>query len=238
MKSITIALAIAAVIGPLTSCERGTAPAPASIVLTQDEASLLVSRVAAAAQLHSEIAWLADSVNLVIAAGAEADRLDVTTDLAPGPFYAVGLQRAFPNAPSPFSTFHLIAFNDPSNPTDFIIIGGYHQGAPGSAPPQSASGTFSSPNPVVTVTGHLFHFGEALLSEWRASTGSALLQTGTVGDACASLPVPSGVTCTRATLGALFNIDVAFHDAGGQNDTRMAKLTLGAEVSGIKLIFQ
>ena len=69
-----------------------------------------------------------------------------------------------------------IAFNDPSNPTDFIIIGGYHRASPGAPPPTSVSGSFGSPNPSLSVTGHLFHVQGTAVTEWRASIGSAALQ--------------------------------------------------------------
>ena len=94
------------------------------IHLTQAEATALDSQVTKLAPVFPELAFLADSVSVVLQAGAEADPVDITTDLGAGSFYAVGLQRAFSNGATSFTTFDFIAFNDPSNPTDFIIVDG------------------------------------------------------------------------------------------------------------------
>jgi hypothetical protein len=242
VKSFVTALVIVGSASALVSCESGTGPAP-TIILSQQQAALLVSRISVAAPRHADIAWLADSVNLVIAAGVEVDLIDIKTDLAAGPFYAVGLQRAINASPTSFSTFHLIAFDDPSNPTDFTIVGGYRQTTSfGAPPPESVSGAFSSPNPVLSVSGHLFHVDGNSVSEWRAATGTATLQNGTPGGTCVNFQATTGVTCEQSTLLASFNIDVAQHDRPllppGDNTTRTATLATLSAVAGIRLEFQ
>jgi hypothetical protein len=148
------------------------------------------------------------------------------------------LQRAINATPSSFSTFHLIAFNNPSNPTAFIIIGGYHQASPGGPPPAAVSGSFGSPNPSLSVTGHLFLVEGSTVSEWRAATGTATLQNGTAGGDCINFQPTAGVTCAQSTLLTSFTIEVARHDAGSPGDTRTASLATLSEVSGVRLVFQ
>ena len=91
---------------------------PASqITLSAAQATVLMNKIGQFAPLHNQIAWLADSANLVIKSGSQVDLIPVSTNLAPGPFYAVGLQRAVQLTGSSFSTFNLIAFDDPSAST-------------------------------------------------------------------------------------------------------------------------
>lgn len=71
----------------LVGCDRATEPRSNGPVihLSAAQAALLLSRVGAIAPVHPELAWLRDSVSLVLTSGAEADRIDVATDLGPGP---------------------------------------------------------------------------------------------------------------------------------------------------------
>jgi hypothetical protein len=206
-----------------------------TIHLTQAQAATLVSRVTTLAPVHPELAWLADSVSLVLKAGAEANRIEITTDLASGPFYAVGLQRAITTSTNSSATFDLIAFNDPTSPTDFIIVDGYRSTV-ATQPPQSASGNFGvSSNG--TISGHLFHVAGSTVSAWRADAGTASVATGTTGAACAGFPLTGGVTCTQAALQASFTITGAHHDNGAQpTDVRSASLS-PVSVAGIQLRF-
>jgi hypothetical protein len=207
------------------------------IHLTQAQAATLVSRISVVAPVHSELAWLADSVGLVLKAGAEADRIEVTTDLATGPFYAVGLQRGVTTASNSFATFDLIAFNDPANPTAFIIVDGY-RAIIATQPPQSASGTFGQSTSNGIMSGHLFLVAGSSVSAWRAETGTASVATGTMGGVCAAFPLTGGVTCTQAALQSSFTISEARHDNGVEpTDTRGASLS-AATVAGVLLRFQ
>ena len=208
-----------------------------TIHLTQAQAATLVSRVTVLAPVHSELAWLADSVGLVLKAGAEADRIDVTTDLATGPFYAVGLQRAVITASNSFATFDLIAFNDPANPTAFIIVDGYRS-VIAALPPVSASAPFGQATSNGMVAGHLFLLAGGSVSAWRAEAGTASVARGTMGGACAAFPSTGGVTCSQAALETSFSISAARHDNGVQpTDTRSASLP-ATSVAGVLLNFQ
>jgi hypothetical protein len=190
-----------------------------------------MSRITELAPVHPELAWLADSANLVLKSGAEADVIPLTTDLAAGPFYAVGLQRGVQVSAIAFSTFDLIAFNDPSNPTDFIIVDGFMSGT--FTPPTSASGAFGGS----AVNGHLFHVAGNTVTAWRAQAGTATLSTGSVGNACTGFVSNVAVTCALSELTAEFNIDSAVQDSGPQTSgTRSASLA-ATTVAGILLSY-
>jgi hypothetical protein len=207
-----------------------TAPHGPTITLTAAEATVLMDRITQLAPVHPELAWLADSANLVLKSGAEADVIPLTTDLAAGPFYAVGLERGVQVSISSFSTFDLIAFNDPSNPTDFIIVDGFTAGT--GTPPTSASGDFGG-----AVNGHLFHVAGNTVTAWRAQGGTAALSTGAVGDACTGFVSNVAVTCAQSTLTAEFTIGTAVQDSGPQTSgTRSASLA-ATTVAGILLSY-
>src|SRR5205809_754613 len=94
------------------ACNEATPPATgASVTLTAQQAATIQTRVTQLAPLHPELAWLSDSISLVIRSGAEVDSVDVATNLGVGPFYAVAIQRGFtPASPVAFgsATFDVI----------------------------------------------------------------------------------------------------------------------------------
>jgi len=209
-----------------------TGPHGPALTLTAAQATVLMARITALAPVHPELAWLADSANLVLRSGAEANVIPVMTDLAAGPFYAVGLQRGVQVSAIAFSTFDLIAFNDPSNPTDFIIVDGFMSGT--GTPPTSASGAFGGS----AMNAHLFHVAGNTVSAWRAQAGTGTLSTGSVGNACAGFASNAGVTCAQSALTAEFTINSAVQDSGPQtSDTRSASLA-ATTVAGILLSYQ
>lgn len=232
MRSSRLPLVLASTAAFLIACHKTTEPTlvGAAIHLSAAQAALLVSRVGQIAPVHPELAWLRDSVSLVLTSGAEADRIEVVTDLGQGPFYAVGLQRAISTTFNSFATFDLIAFNDPSNPTDFIIVDGYAPGA-GTSPPRSVTGSFGTS----TASGHLFHVAGSAVSAWRAEGGTASFSTGIAGGACLGFQARAGVSCAQSALEGSFAITVARRDDGGQPvDTRTASLA-SIDVAGILL---
>lgn len=202
-----------------------------TVTLSAAEATVLMARITELAPVHPELAWLADSANLVLKSGAEADVIPLTTDLAAGPFYAVGLQRGVQVSANAFSTFDLIAFNDPSNPTDFIIVDGFMTGT--GTPPTSASGAFGGS----AMNGHLFHVAGNTVTAWRAQGGTGTLSTGSVGSACTGFQSTATVTCAQSALTAEFNFDSAVQDGGVQTSgTRSASLA-ATTVAGILLSY-
>jgi hypothetical protein len=217
------------------ACDNSTSPSSATIQLSQSQAAILVSRISQIAPVHPELAWLADSVDLVLKSGAEANLVAITTDLGTGPFWAVGLQRSVSGFPNSFATFDFIIFNNPSDPTDFIIIDGYHQ-VSGPTPPQLASGSFSSSSS--GLSGHMFQVVGSTVSAWRAEGGGGTLENVATSTACPGFQPTGGVTCDQIILRAAFTIGVARHDNGvDPNDTRSAEVP-STDVAGIVLHFQ
>jgi hypothetical protein len=219
-----------------TACSSDSTSSNGTIIhLTQAQAASLGARMTQIAPIHSELAWLADSASLVLKAGAEADVIAVTTNLADGPFYAVGLQRAVtsstPTSTSSFATFHVIAFNDPSNPTDFIIVNGFKQVAGATAPIQ-VSGSFGGN----AVAGHLFHIQGATISSYRATTGTATFASAAPAGACIDFQAPTNVTCVQSALLVSFTIADAVSDGGVLAASRHAALD-ETTVAGIRLGF-
>ena len=208
-----------------------TAPHGPAVTLTAAQATVLMARITELAPVHPELAWLADSANLVLKSGAEADVISITTDLGAGPFYAVGLQRGVQVSSIAFSTFDLIVFNDPSNPTDFIIVDGFTSGT--FTPPTSASGAFGGS----AVNGHLFHVAGNTVTAWRAQAGTATLSTGALGDACTGFVSNVAVTCAQSALTAEFNIVSAVQDAGGQTSSTRSASLAATSVAGILLSY-
>jgi len=207
--------------------DSGTGPAN-TLTLDATQAATVMNRVIQIAPLHTEIAWLADSANLVLKSGAQADRIPVTVTTGAGPFYAVGIQRRIQRATNPFSTFDLIVFNDPSNPTDFVIVDGFNTAT--GTPPTSTSGNFDGP-----VNGYIFHIDGSTVSSWRDAIGTASLTGGAPGAACDGFQSSQGVTCAQATLTAAFSIGGAFQDAGPTSSVLAQAMLSGATVSGIVL---
>jgi hypothetical protein len=207
--------------------DSATGPA-ATLTLDANQAGAVMNKIVQIAPLHAEIAWLADSANLVLKSGAEADLIPLSITTAAGPFYAVGLQRRVQLSASSFSTFDLIAFNDPSNPTDFIIIDGFNSGT--GPPPTSTTGAFDGP-----VNGYIFHIDGSTVSAWRAGLGTGTLSGGAPGNACTGFQGSTGITCAQASLTATFSITGAFQDAGPSSNS-IAQATLGTStVAGIVL---
>src|SRR5690242_11333950 len=128
MKTPLLSVALAGSL-IIAGCGGDSSPtSPQTIHLTAAQATAIKNRVVQLAPVHPELSWLADSVALVIGAGVEVNQVDVTTNLPGGPFYAVALQRTIRTSFSGASTFDVIMFNDPSNPTDFMIVSGWING--------------------------------------------------------------------------------------------------------------
>jgi hypothetical protein len=237
MRACIGSAALAALSSVFVACSEANSPTTdgSKIQLTSSQAALLVSRVSQIAPVHPELSWLADSISLVLKSGAFADRIEVVTDLGDGPFYAVGLQRAIKTS-NASATFDLIAFDDPSNPTNFIIVDGWSQSS-NSTTPSSVTGPFGQ-EASIQLSGHLFHVSGSTVTAWRAESGTASFVAGAAGGACDGFQPTGMVTCAQSALQSTFSIEVARHDDGAQpSDTRSASLS-ATDVTGILLIFQ
>ena len=205
-----------------------------SIVLTPAQVTAIRERVVELAGENADIAWLADTIDIIVSAGVVATEVDVTT--VPGvplPFYAVSLQRTITTASSASAAFDVILFNDPSNPTEFIIANGWINPGDNDTPPTTVSGTFGSPTEISIVNAHFFRIEGETVQQWRASGGTATFGYAAAPDGtCSTVEDSESVTCDPADLTATFTITEAQPDGGGATGTRSAVLT-ASTVRGI-----
>jgi hypothetical protein len=202
------------------------------ITLSAAQAAALVSKVESFGALDPNLASLSDTVEVVLKAGAEAKRIDVTTDLGSGPFWAVSLHMPNTISSPASSTFHVIAFNEPNNPTQFIILGGWAQGT-GNNPPSTVNGSLSGPSATTSVTGHLFSVSGSQVSAWRATSGGSVLTSSATGQACTGFTGPG--TCVRGAMDVSFSIAGTIPDAGSAaTGQRTASGTI-TSIPGIRL---
>jgi hypothetical protein len=229
MKGIRVIAAIIFLAGLQACSENPTPPVGGeTITLTATQAAGLVSSVESFGSSDPTLASLADTVDEVLKAGAQAKRIEITTDLGANVFYAVSLHRASNNSTSPWSTFHIIGFDDASAPKHFIILGGYASGA---APPNAVSGPIGGGS-TTSLTAHLFSVSSGQLSRWHASAGSVSLTSMELLEQCVGA---IGNGCVRGTMDATFNI-TATVPGNGTTGQRTASGSITA-IPGIRLSF-
>src|SRR5687768_16475356 len=143
-----------------------TDPNPPIITLSAQQAATLVGYAEALAEVHPDLEWLADSIELVVRAGAQAKRIEVSENGEPVALYAVSLQRDVRTSTSSFATWHLFAFDNASAPSAFIVADGYAPGS-GTSPPTSVNGGFGGQS----VHAHIITVDEDLIDPRRAIAG-------------------------------------------------------------------
>lgn len=183
------------------------------ITLTATQAAALVGRIESFGSADPTLAALADTVNVVIKAGAQARRVEIVNSEGASTFYAVSLQRTHPTAPA-WSTFHVIAFDDPADPTLFVILGGFNQ-VQSATPPNTVTGPIGATSSG-SLTGHLFSVTGSTVSTWNASGGTSYMTAGATTQSCAGWTGPG--TCVASTMDASFTItaSVAGNGTTGQ----------------------
>ena len=173
--------------------------------LSAAQATAIRNRIVQLAPVHPELAWLADSISLTVAAGATVEEVQLTSNFATGPFYAVSMQRTITTSFSASASFDVIMFNDLTNPTEFIVVGGWSNPGPGT-PPTSVTGTFGEPQSTSTVTGHLFHVEGQTVTSWRVTGGTASFSFTSSNGNCSTVQDTESVTCQQAIQNSAFNI--------------------------------
>jgi hypothetical protein len=223
-------LVMLSVSGVVGACSDTTQPQrPATLVLDANEAAALNAKFELIAAASQDLQWLTDSANIVIQAGTQVKLIPVTVDGGATSYYAVSLIRNLMTT-NAFSTFHLIAFDNPSNPTHFLVLNGYAASGD-SHPPTTISGTFGGSD----VFAHLITASAGLVNDWQATDGSATLSLGGVSDSPCTLPLPQGVSCLFATLDAQASILAA---TAGQSVTTRSAAIAPATVPGLLLTYQ
>ena len=204
----------------------GPTPPADKLILTTTQAAVLVSKAQLISGVNSELAWLADSISVVIKAGAEVRRISVVVDGVEKSYYAVGLTRQLTTTNS-FSTFQLIAFDNVSSPVDFFLTNGYLVGS-GAVAPSSMTGAFGT----INAFAHVIHTSGATVTDWVAKTGTATFQVGPILESCQSTAT---ITCSTAMLTAQATIALARPDAN-LADVHTAALSM-VSVPGVLLVF-
>ena len=208
-----------------------TDPNPPIITLSAQQAAVIGASAAAIADVHPDLEWLTDSIEVVVRAGAQAKRIVVTSEGVELAYYAVGLQREVITATSSFSTWHLIAFDNPSSPGEFILANGFASSST-TTPPTSVDGGFGGDD----VFAHFIRVDDGVITDWRAITGGATFRTATSGGECPVIGTPpEGVTCTLGEIEVSF--DIVFTTVPAGNESRTANL-LATRVPGAVLRFE
>jgi hypothetical protein len=234
-------LAVSCVLAALLAACSGTEPtdpedAPDVLQLTAKHVGALDSTgqvITDANPGNGTLKSLVDSTLLVLTAGVEAKRLDVTTNLTTKPLYFVGVHRAVSRGNSAFSTWTLVGMDDPSKLTSLIEVSGFAQSAT-AMPPASVSGTIGDGTGVVN--GLLLAVGNAgSVTEWRAAAGTVSFSSMPSGTACPNFPPGGNITCTIETMRVRFTI-TAPGGTGGAS-ARSASVATDVDVPAMRLTY-
>jgi hypothetical protein len=181
---------------------------------------------------NSTLKSLADSTLLVLTAGIQAKRVDVTTNLTTAPLYFVGIHRTTDRASNAFSTWTLVGMDDPSHLENIIEVAGFASVATGDAP-TSISGTVGG---VGSINGRLMQVAAGgAVAEWPADAGSASFTSDPPGAACPNFTPPPNISCTLETMHVRFTISGTSSAGGG--GTRSAAQTVEVDVPGMRLTY-
>ena len=180
-----------------------TAPGGDLITLSASQAAALVARVESFAVNDPSIGSISDTIGVVVKAGAEARRVELATDLGTTTFYAVSLHMPNTQSAPASATFHFIAFDDPTTPTRFIILGGWSSLAVGNAPPTVVQGPIGGAAST-SLTGHLYSVSGTQVSAWHASAGTVNFESGANGAPCTGFNGPG--TCVKSSMDVTFSI--------------------------------
>jgi hypothetical protein len=198
LASVTLALSLAA-----CSDDPNGPPNGEVITLSAGQAAALVSRIESFGASDPTLQALADTIDVVIKAGAQARRVEITNSQGGSLFYAVSLHRTNAQSNPAWSTFHIIAFDDPTTPTIFVILGGSAFATGSSTPPGSAAGPIGA-GASNSLTGHLFAVSGNQVSSWNASGGTSSMTADATTQQCDGFAGPG--TCVKSAMDASFTI--------------------------------
>src|SRR5438105_235552 len=230
LTRITICLATALAAGACaSSTSTDTALPPDSFLLTAAQKKSLASTGGVIKQANpgnGTLQSLVDSTLQVLAAGVEARRLNVTTNLTTKTLYFVGVHRAVSRSSGSFSTWTLVGFDDPSHLTVLMEVGGFAQNQT-ATPPTSVSGTIGDGTGIVN--GLMLEVGTGgSVVMHSAGSGSASFVSGAPGAACPGFTPTSIVTCALETMTVHFTMTAGTLNASEPSD---------AEAPGMRLVF-
>ena len=231
MKAL-LGVALAAVASGCVEPSVTTPPTVVSIQLTAAQAAAINNEIKAITVSTPEIAGLGDSASLILKTGVVVDSAAIDVSFGGGPYYAVSLQRAVSQTVNPFSTFDVIYFNNPSNPTRFVIVSVFARGQVG--PPDGAVANLATPTPVLIANIHFYAIDGQAVTHWRATSGSLVLGNGLGGGACPDVNTPNTVTCERADILIGSSVSATTRESGTSTESPTLSIVNGL-VRGIRL---
>ena len=227
--SVVRSCSAAALLALLAACSSQSSTAPkTTLQLTAPQAAALAQRLQQIGAANPAFGDLADSIAIGIQSGVGVTQIDLTTDLGTGPFYAFGLKRVFSGAPAFGPEFDILAFDNPSDPQNFILIDLFASSA------DAANGSFDGTSGS-GATGVLFQLSGDSTLTWFPSHGVvSVAGQGPSGD-CGSFQPPTGITCAQETMHIAFSVTSTTLSTG--SGTGPTASFTGADLAGIVLTF-
>jgi hypothetical protein len=212
MGSLSVAVRLAFALGiaaSLIACSDNPAdvlPPLTSVQLTAAQEASMDSVGRAIKQgnpTNPDLQSLVDSTLLVLHAGVEAKRVDITTDLTGAPLYFVGVHRLVSQPTGSFSTWTLVGFDSPSTLANLVEVSGFAQSG-NATPPSSVNATIGDGTGFVN--GMLLQVGtNGSVTTYRA-TGGAVGFSSTAGGGTCPGTMPPRVTCSLETMRVHFTL--------------------------------
>jgi hypothetical protein len=214
----------------------GPDPAPDVLELTTKQLGALDSTGQAITDANpgnGSLKALVDSTLLVLTAGVQARRLDVTTNLTTKPLYFVGVHRAVSRATGSFSTWTVVGMDDPEKLTSLVEVSGFAESTT-ATPPASLSGTIGDGTGFVN--GMLLAVGNGgAVTEWRSTSGTASFSSSAPGAVCPNFTATANITCTLETMRVRFTL-TAPNGTGGAG-ARSASVATEVDVPTMRLTY-
>jgi hypothetical protein len=189
--------------------------------------------VVAANPSNGTLKSLVDSTLLVLQAGVQAKRLDVTTNLSTAPLYFVGVHRVVTHATGSFSTWTLVGMDNPSQLANLVEVSGFAPSANNTAP-TSVSGTIGDGTGVVNALFIAVGAGGSL-TQWSANTGTVSFSSDAPSGPCPVAVTTPNITCTLETMHVHFSASAASGSGGA--GARQASVVTDVAVPAIRLTF-
>jgi hypothetical protein len=214
----------------------GPSTAPDVLQLTAVQVAALDSsaqEIARANPGNPDLKSLVDSTLMVFTAGIQAKRVDIGTNLTSAPLYLVGIHRAVTRTQGSFSTWTLVALDDPSQLASLIEVSGFAQSA-GSSAPTSVTGTIGDGGGIVNALLLQVGAGGAV-TQWHASTGTASFSSDAAGAACPGFTPTPVMSCALETMHVHFTASASSGTGGA--GSRQATLATEADVPAMRLTY-
>ena len=224
----------------LAACDGGDGTAPTTVPDKLQLTAAQVRSLDSAGQVivqanpgNANLKALADSALAVLTAGIEAKHVDLTTNLTTAPLYLVGIHRTTARSTGSWSTWTLVAIDDPSRLASLVEVSGFAQNASATAP-ASVSGTIGDGTGIVNATLLQVGAGGAV-TEWRAGTGTVSFSSDAPGAACSGFTATAHLTCALETMHVHFTA-TASGGSGGAS-ARQATLSTDTAVPAMRLTY-